>query len=470
MAAETERKHQVLICDDDSTFHLAIKHSLKSKYDCRSAMNGDEAIAIIKNHPIDVVILDVQMRTPDEGLRYIPKLKDLDKDLAIIMSSGLSDFRTVREALKLGATDYVAKDFDPNELSLTLARVLERRTLIQRNEQRNFEAQSSHKRQPFIGETEIIQKIRRSIEKFRESPANVLIQGETGTGKEVVARQLRKTFPDGTLAPFVAVDSSTIQQTTAESLLFGHERGAFTGAEKTTKGIFEEANGGIVYFDEIGNMPLDIQAKLLRVLQEKEVTRLGSAKVIPLDFKVICATNRDLEQMVKQGQFKEDLLQRLNVLPLALPPLRERKEDIPLFIEHFVRKEKVGALKFTEEAVEALQNYPWPGNIRELGNVISYVVAMTDGTEVDVSDLPPKFRQSAKTMAEAVKSKADAGSNSTLSFYERVADFERSILVDQYKKHEGNISQLALALEMDRSHLYTKLKEYGIHSGRNKQS
>jgi two-component system nitrogen regulation response regulator NtrX len=278
---------------------------------------------------------------------------------------------------------------------------------------------------------------------------------------------MRNTLPDGSLAPFIAVDSATIQSSTAESILFGHEKGAFTGAEKAVKGLFEEAHGGSVYFDEIGNMPLDIQAKLLRVLQEKEVVRMGSSKVIQLDFRVICATNRDLGKMVAENLFKEDLLQRLNVLPIEIPPLRERVEDLPLLIDHFARRlsargERTRALAFTGDAIEILKAYAWPGNIREVSSLVSYVSTMVEGDEVDVADLPPKYRDSGR------KKMASSSADTTSSFYERVAGFEKSILTEAFEKQGGpqaaNVSKLALALGMDRSHLYSKLKEYEIYS------
>jgi DNA-binding NtrC family response regulator len=449
-----ERLPQVLICDDDSVFHLAVKHSLKGKYECKSAYNSDEAVAILKNSPFEILLLDIQMRTPDEGLRALPQLREMEPELGIIITSGLTDFATVREAMRLGATDYVPKDFNPDDLAHSIARVLERRRILRRRDQQEFEVAASQKKHVLIGESPPIRQLRKTIEKMRHSGANVLITGETGTGKEVVARQLRRTLPDGSLAPFVAVDSSTIQSTTAESTLFGHEKGAFTGADRTTKGVFEEADGGVVYFDEIGNMPLDIQAKLLRVLQEKEVSRLGSSKVMQLEFRVVCATNKDLEAMARAGTFKDDLLQRLNVLPVQLVPLRERREDIPLLVEHFLSRER-SKLVFTPEAVETLKAFPWPGNIRELGNVVSYLVAMTDGNEVDVADLPPKFRDASRPTA------TDGG-----GFYDRVSGFEKTLLAQEYARCDGNVSRLALQLGMDRSHLHSKLKEYGIHASR----
>ncbi len=452
----------ILICDDDATFHLAVKHAVKGRLECRSAYHGDEALAIVRHQPVDLVLLDIQMRTPDEGLRYIEKLRELDPDLAIVMSSGLTDFQSVREAMRLGATDYVPKDFEVEELLLTINRTLDRRKLILRRSQLDYEAQANQRKHAMVGESTAILEIRRTIEKIRSSRANVVITGETGTGKEVVARQLRSSLPDGTLAPFVAVDSSTIQSSIAESLLFGHEKGSFTGAERTTKGVFEEADGGIVYFDEIGNMAMDIQSKLLRVIQEREVRKLGSARSLKLDFRVVCATNRDLESMGREGSFKPDLFQRLNVLPIHLPALRDRVADLPALVTHLAAgiRRPGGPLRFSEGALETLRHYLWPGNVRELANLISYLGAMIPSDEVEEADLPPKIRDAALLASKNLKS---ATADSERSFYDHVAEFERNLLSDSFEKQGKNISRLALTLGMDRSHLYSKLKEYGIH-------
>ena len=269
------------------------------------------------------------MRTRNEGLLFIPKILAIDPDISIVMCSLKTDFETVREAMRLGASDFLAKNASREELIYTLSQTIERRTLLQRHSQQTFESLTLQRRHVIIGSGPGVSSLRSKIEKVRNASSNVIITGETGTGKELVARQLRKTLADGSLTPFLAIDSSTIQSSTAESILFGHERGAFTGAEKMTKGLFEEANGGIVYFDEISNMPLNIQSKLLRVIQEKEITRLGSSKVITLDFRVVCATNKDLEHLVKLGEFKDDLLQRLNVIPVQIPTLRETQRGYP---------------------------------------------------------------------------------------------------------------------------------------------
>ena len=456
---------RVLICDDDRIFHLAVRNSLKNICECKSAYNGDEALAIIKHNCIDLLLLDIQMRSPEEGLNFIPKLKDVDPELTIVMASSLTDFETVTKAMRLGAADYLKKEANNDELRHAIERILKHRLLQRRSTQQNYEVTTNQHKHILIGETPEMQMLKKSIERIAISKANVLITGETGTGKEVVARQLRRPLHDGTLAPFIAIDSSTIQSSRAESILFGHEKGAFTGAEKTTKGIFEEANGGIIYFDEIGNMPLEIQSKLLRVLQEKEVTRLGSNKVLSLDFRVVCASNKDLESMASTGHFKYDLLQRLNVLPIQLPALREKQSDIPLLLNHFIRKHSSSEMFFTPDAIQVLSSYAWPGNVRELSNVVAYLSTMVDGADIDVADLPPRIRACSTAALHKTSQ-----STENCSFYNRISSFERDLLAKEYEKHHGNISKMALALEMDRSHLHTKLKEYGLHISKQKSS
>lgn len=469
MEMNMNRKPIILICDDDQNFHLALKIIFKGKYEFRSAYHSDEALVIIKKNQIDLLVLDIKMRTPDEGIQAIPRFKEIDPDLAIVVSSGITDYKVVLKAIQLGAVDYVGKDTDPDGIMITIANALEKRSLLQRTSQQNFEAVNIQKQHELLGNSPAIQSLRKTIERIRQSSANVVITGETGTGKEVVARQLRKIRSDGTLAPFVAIDSSTIQASTAESILFGHEKGAFTGADRTTQGLFEEANGGILYFDEIGNMPLSIQAKLLRVVQEREISRMGSSRILNLDFRVICATNKNLEVMTQQGEFKDDLFQRLNVLPIELPPLRDRKEDIPLLIRYFLGRQGFSddQLQFTQDAIEALQSYSWPGNIRELANVIAYITTMVEESEIDVSDLPPKIRDTKFKSNNPGIPQLD--SKNHMSFYEQVASFEHALLEREFKKCNGNISKLAITLGMDRSHLYTKLRETRIYTSKKKE-
>jgi len=318
-----------------------------------------------------------------------------------------------------------------------------------------------------IGNSQSLQELRRVINKVKFNNLNILITGETGTGKEIVARLIRKTLPSQQKEPFVAVDSATIQSTIAESMLFGHEKGAFTGADKQQKGLFELANGGVIYFDEIANMPLDIQSKLLRVLQEKEIRRIGATNTIPLNFRIIAATNKNLDEMVKNGEFKADLYQRLNVLPIFVKPLKARTSDIPILIEHFLTNNisHKNELVFSNDAILALEEYPWPGNIRELKNMVGYVSTMTDGDVINVDNLPNDIFLFANNAEFSRKNKnsSEFFSNSQKNFYDIITDFEKHFLKKEYSLENGRISTIARKLQMDRSHLTQKLINYGIH-------
>jgi DNA-binding NtrC family response regulator len=308
-----------------------------------------------------------------------------------------------------------------------------------------------------IGGSPAAQLLRERLERFKRSDAPVLIWGETGTGKELAARVLRPMRSDGTPGPFVAVDSATITESTAESILFGHEKGAFTGADRARAGLFEQADGGVIFFDELANMPLNIQQKLLRVLQEKEVVRMGSDRPIRLQFRVVCATNQDLDELVRQGRFQADLLQRLNVLPIQLPPLRERREDIGLLAEHFLRRRRPSGHEIGPDALALLQNYPWPGNIRELQNVIDYTVAMGDGPTLEPGDLPERIRAEGLKPSGPIETEGASG-----SLYERVLSFEKRLLEEALAQPYPSVTALAERLGMDRSHLYTKLRQHGL--------
>ena len=459
---------KILLVDDDKNIHLALKSTLAGDYEIKSAYNGDEARAVLKNTSVDLVLLDMEMRNEREGLEVIPKILEIQSDAIIIFFSGNTGFSNVRNAMKAGAYDFVPKDSGPDELRHVFTKALELRKLKSLNKQSQNELKRVYKNHILIGSSPGIEKIRKQIERARLSPAPVVIYGETGTGKEVIARLLRKTFADGSMEPFVAVDAGTIQSTVSESVLFGYEKGAFTGAEKTTRGFFEEADGGCIYFDELANMPIEIQNKLLRVIQEKEVLRIGSSKPISLEFRVICATNQDLETMSAQGKFKEDLFQRLNVLQIQIPPLRDRPEDIPALLEHYADSLANGLPKisFLPETITIIQKYPFPGNVRELVNLVLYLYSMSEETSISPLDLPPKFQttypsplnKSAPTEAHEV--------NLERNFYKRVEQFEKGFLELEYKRVDGNVSKLAMELGMDRSYLHTKLKNYGIHQAR----
>jgi DNA-binding NtrC family response regulator len=449
----------ILICDDDSTFQLATKLVLTKQagHRCHTAKNTDEAWVILKKQKIDILLLDIEMRTREEGLEFLPRVRELDPDLPIIMSSGRTDLESVRRALRAGAWDYSPKDASPDDLLHSVLQALQHLKDRREVSLSQAEIRRSARHDSILGDSEPARRLRSMLQKFSRSDAPVLIYGETGTGKELAARSLRPIRADGSLAPFVAVDSATIQGTMAESILFGHEKGAFTGAEKTVRGLFEEADGGVVFFDELANMPLAIQQKLLRVIQEKEVVRLGSHRPIPVQFRVICASNQDLEKLVNEGRFQADLYQRLNVLPLRLPSLAERREDIPLLAIEFLKRAQP-SWSFSDEAIQSLTHYSWPGNIRELQNVISYAVTMADGPELDVGDLPERLRAGVPLTLSA----AEPGLALDGGFYAQVLAHEAKLLKSALETPYRSVSELAERLGMDRSHLYTKLKQHGL--------
>lgn len=468
-----KHKPKILICDDNQNIHLAIKSELSSDYEFKSAFNSEEAKVILKKNQMDLVLLDMEIEHSRSGLDLIPQILELQDDVKIIMFSGNRDFDAVRNALKGGAYDYILKDAGVDELRHVLSKTLIHQQASRQNQQNQFELKKQHSNVSLIGNSAPIQKIKKQIEKAKNSPAPVIIFGETGTGKEVIARSLRRTLPDGSLEPFIAVDASTIQSSVAESMLFGYEKGAFTGADKTTRGLFEEANGGTLYFDELANMPLDIQNKLLRVVQEKEVLRMGSSKPITLDFRIICATNQNLEELCRQGKFKEDLYQRLCVLQIDTPAMRDRMEDIPELLEHFAEKYRGNQqkLEFQPDTLNTLRHYPWPGNVREISNLVLYLYTMSEGSEISPLDLPPKMaKEAGKAAPKELDSPGIANGSHTgttaKTFYEAVSEFESKLLKEKYEQFDGNVSKMAAALEMDRSYLHSKLKSFGIHTAR----
>ena len=466
-------KKKILIVDDDQGIHVSTKCVLRDKFDCVSAFNGDEAKVILNNQSIDLILLDIHMRRPEEGLEYLPLFKEIDPDLDIIMVSSNAEIDLASRAVKNGASSYLLKEHSVDQLMITIESVLGRREVLRENQHYVRDRKRVLEKHQIIGNSPAIKQLMKDIEKVRRSPANVIITAETGCGKELVARHIGAV--DG--KPFVTVDSATITSTMAESILFGHEKGSFTGAISQQKGLFEEANGGTIYFDEIINMPLEIQAKLLRVIQEKEVTRVGSTKVIPLSFRVICATNKDLETMSGEGKFKDDLFQRLNVISLRIPPLRERGDDIELLIKHFLKQHscETSPTRLSGEAMQVLTKYNWPGNVRELSNLMANLCTMiADRDVIEVSDLPAKVQSKSfidslplapmPTAALVEIKHQDAFADSSMDFYKYMHAIEGQVLADLYKKYNGNISQMSKRLRVSRSHLYSKLHAHQIHS------
>lgn len=460
----TKGKTKLLLVDDDSVYLAAAKRFLTRDglFEAKTVETAEAALVEIKSQAFDMVLLDVNLHTPAAGFACLERIRELDPQLKVVMLSGEKDFHIVRQAIQTGALDYIPKDSAPDELVYSIQRALEKGELKKFMAQRNFEVAVDQKKHSLVGSSAVMEELRSLIQRARRTNFNVIITGETGTGKEVVARHLRGESDKGEWLPFVAVDSSTIQSTTAESQLFGHEKGAFTGADKQRRGLFEEADGGIIYFDEIENMPLDIQGKLLRVVQEQEVTRFGSTKPISLEFRVVCATNKHLPEMVKDGKFKEDLYQRLNVIPIRVPSLREHAEDIPELVEFFSKKHSFDGkqIELSDEALDAFMAYSWPGNVRELGNVIAFLTAMRDDPYIELEDLPLEIRSPGRG---EIKVPAGVVEINDANYYRRMAQYEKSVLEAEYRLAQGNISRLAQRLGLDRSTLYSKLGMHGIH-------
>jgi DNA-binding NtrC family response regulator len=438
---------RILICDDELSAQTALKTLLEGLAETQTVDHPEKALQTLHRSHFDLVLLDLHYRGEALGLSFLGALRSASPETAFVILSGDRAFESVVQALRLGASDYLSKASDPEELAYGIRRVLRKLALERTGNATAREIEAWESSHTLIGASASIIQLREWITRVRKSSANVLITGETGSGKEVVARLLRGRDELGHPVAFVAVDSATLSSSTAEAELFGYEKGAFTGADQARAGLLEEADGGILYFDELGNMPLEIQNKLLRALQEKEVRRLGSSRSRPVRFRVVAATNANLEQRMREGSFKDDLYQRISVLPIEIPPLRERREDVPLLIQHFLPKERV----FSESALNALRTYSWPGNVRELRNVIEYAQTLSDARILDVVDLPPKVRTGEAQQTE-----------NSESFYAKVERFERDLLEREYRKRDGRVTELAVALRMDRSHLYTKLKQLGI--------
>ena len=438
----------LLVCEDDVLYQRSLSLLLKGDFALVFTRDSNALLAATSQYMPDVVLLDICLQTEHEGFAVLAQLKARWPDLPVVMHSGQADYTSVVRAMRLGATDYIPKDSDSDKVSAHL-----RQIIAQRRRAREMRTQTIT--QTMIGSHPRVVELNKMIQRVKDYPGNVIITGESGVGKELVAASLKRDN-----APFVAIDAATIAVTTAESMLFGHVRGAFTGADKAHRGRLEAADGGILYFDEIANMSLDVQAKLLRALQEKEVVPLGGDIPRRLNFRVVCATNRDLEQLCSDGRFRHDLYTRLNVFTLRVPPLRERASDIVALVEYFV------ALYSPHHHVEIdprvmveLCAYDWPGNIRELGNTVQYILAMRDvGGPIQLRHLPAKMNHEAR---QFVSTEEDAR-----GFHQRMLAFERQLLAREYLLARGNISRMARTLKMDRSNLTGKLTEHAIHSSR----
>lgn len=387
-------KPKILVVDDEKSMRDSMHMLLKDRYDVLLAESGREAISVVKKQPIDLVLLDIRLPEID-GIEVLKIIKGIDDSVEVIMITAVITVGKAVEAIRHGAYDYITKPFDIQALTEQVEKIIEKRTLSKENLSLRKLIESDYQFEKIVGKSPAIREVFKIVEDVAQSNATVLITGESGTGKELVAHAIHNRSPRKEKL-FVAVNCAAIPENLLESELFGHERGSFTGAIDRQIGKFEISNGGTIFLDEIGSLPLPMQAKILRAIQEKEIERIGASKPIPVDVRIVAATNSDLKAQIKERKFREDLYYRLNVIPIHLPPLRERKEDVPLLAEHFLHKynhefgKKIKGFK--KEVPALLSAYDWPGNVRELENLVERLVVLTRSSMIEADKLPSEIK------------------------------------------------------------------------------
>jgi len=440
-----------LIVDDDPVALDLLREVLsKEGYEVVSALSAEEAISQGIENIFDVIITDVRMGEKD-GMDVLRSFKKTSPETAVIMITAFGSIDTAIEAIREGAFDYISKPFKLEEIKITVRRALEQRRLLRENQYYRQELLEKYQFKNVIGRTPQMFQVYKTIARVADTKSTILLYGERGTGKELVARSIHYNSQRSD-RPFVTVDCASLVETLMESELFGHVRGAFTGALQAKRGLFEEAAGGTLFLDEVGNLSLSTQAKLLRFLQEFEIKRVGGTENIRVDVRVIAATNQFLEPLVKSGNFREDLFDRLNVVPISLPPLREKKEDIPLLIIHFLQKSSEENRKqishISPEALDILTQYSWPGNVRELRHTIERAVVLSTQPIILPEDLPKK-------MLEEVKGKEIQFPEELLPLRE----VERRYVLKVLRETKGNKKKASEILEIDRTTLYRILEK-----------
>jgi two-component system, NtrC family, response regulator AtoC len=451
-----ELKTRLLVVDDEQSIRrlcMTIGNSLG--FACAEAESAEAALARLDAEIPDLVLTDLKLPS-QSGAELLRQIKSLLPRTEVAIMTGHGSIESAVEAMKLGAYDYIEKPFRVEKMRLLLQRMAEKVRLVTENAFLRERVDTEENLDGIIGTSANIQDVLRMISRLKDTRTPVLISGESGTGKELVARAIHFR---GTMAqtPFVAVDCGSLVPTLMESELFGYEKGAFTGATKTKAGLFQAANGGTIFLDEIGELPLEMQAKLLRVLQEKEVRPVGSNDHVTVDVRVIAATNRDLEAAYRDGTFRKDLYFRLNVVTVHLPALRDRRSDIPMLVHHFLDRYAPGAnLQVTAAAMKSLLHYDWPGNVRELENCVARAVTLGDRQIIDVNDLPPAIRTEQPSAAPL--SPQDSASLSTTA----LAEMERMTILRVFEQANGDKALAGKMLGISRATLYRKLKRYNI--------
>jgi two-component system response regulator AtoC len=455
-----ERERILVIDDEKNMRHMLAVLLEKEGYEVATAGDGKEGLDLAGETYFDVILCDVKMPVMD-GMTFLEKFQEMKLESTVIVMSAYGTLDTAIEAMKRGAYDYVSKPFKTDEILLTLRKAEERERLRRENRRLQQSIQERYSFANMIGRSPAMQEIFGTISKVAEYKTTVLITGESGTGKELIARAIHYHSPRAE-NPLVTVNCGAIPESLLESELFGHRKGAFTDAIRDKRGLFEEAHGGSIFLDEIGELPRSLQVKLLRVLQEEEIKRLGDTRPVKIDVRVLAATTKDLASEVKGGRFRDDLFYRINVLQMTVPPLRERAGDIGLLIEHFLDKtaKRLGlqVSQMNPAVLRALQRYSWPGNVRELENVIERAMVMAGGRTIGVEDLPPAFQE---TQTQTSPLLADDG---TLSIKEASRRLERELIRRALEQTGGNRTQAARLLEISHPALLYKIKDYGLET------
>ncbi|HTT77204.1 MAG TPA: sigma-54 dependent transcriptional regulator [Candidatus Binataceae bacterium] len=456
---------RIVILDDEADMAESLARVLtKAGYECLVTSDPAQGLRMLSSERPDLLLTDLRMPAMD-GMEVLAQAREIDPRLPVIVLTGHASIESAVAAVKAGAFDFLSKTFSNDQLKLTVERALTKRRLELENLHLRDQLRSTVGFENIIGQSAALKQVLELVRKAARSDANILILGESGTGKEVVARA---THANSLRAaqPFIAVDCASLPEQLLESELFGHEKGAFTGAANAKQGLMEVAHRGTLFLDELGELPLSLQVKLLRALQERQIRRVGGTKQIALDVRIVSATNRDLRALVAAGKFREDLYYRVNVIDIALPPLRERHGDIELLIAHFLRKytgsPSAAAKGFAPEAMMALETYAWPGNVRELQNVIERACALADSEMITLADLPQHMRTPAHL--NEPPDVAETGTSLTLKEAKDrwIGQLESAYVENLLKQEGGNVSQAARKAGVDRKTLHRLLNKHGI--------
>ncbi|MCI0411548.1 sigma-54 dependent transcriptional regulator [bacterium] len=452
------RQERILVIDDEEVVREVFHRLLRSEgYQAELCISGEEGLRLIREREFDAVILDVMMNGIG-GLATLNELRKMDSDIPVIMVTAYASLENAIECMKQGAFDYITKPFKNDEVMLSIQKAIEQRTLLRENKNLKSQLKGIYGFENIVGHSEQMRKVFDLVSQVAPSRSTILITGESGTGKELIAKAIHYHSPRAG-KPFVVVNSGSLPPDLLESNLFGHMKGSFTGAIASKKGLFEVADGGSIFLDEIGNIHLDTQSKLLRVIQEKEFMRVGGVETVHVDVRIIAATNSELYTLVKDGKFREDLYYRLNVISIQLPALRERMDDIPLladyFIQKYCRENDKPSLHLTPQALNALMDYHWPGNVRELENVIERAVVLCRGETITVDLLPENIWN---------KSKPYMIADTNLPFKDKVDQYRKLLILDALQKAAGVQKEAARMLRIKPTTLNEMIKRYNIKS------